>query len=73
MRYQACTNADIKLLRTRIVETGPDRPQLSDPCFYNVSIITSFNNHWDKINEIDSACFADETNQQLTSFYSQDK
>ena len=30
MRYGACTEADIKLLRSRIVGRGPGKPKLSD-------------------------------------------
>ena len=48
MRYGTCTEADIRLLRARIVGKGPGQPKLSDPNFHHVSIITSWNAYRDK-------------------------
>ena len=73
MRYGACTEADVKLLRSRVVGRAPDRPKLSDPKFHHVSIITSYSAHRDKINKVHSKHFAEEAGLKLQEFYSNDK
>ncbi|KIM78332.1 hypothetical protein PILCRDRAFT_53340, partial [Piloderma croceum F 1598] len=49
------------------------RPKLPDKIFRNVSIITAWNSQKDRINELGSAQFAKESDQQLVDFYSIDK
>ena len=73
MRYKACTQEDSAFLRT--CTTGPkaDKPKLAKKNFQNVSIITAWNSQKDRINELGSARFAKENNQQLIDFYSTDK
>jgi len=73
MRYKACTHEDIAFLRTRVTGFNPDRPKLAGKRFQNVPIITSWNSRKDRINELGSAQFAKETNQQLVDFHSIDK
>ena len=46
---------------------------LSEPSFKNMSIITSLNTQKDQVNELCSICFAQETGQQLTHFFSINK
>ncbi|TFK60042.1 hypothetical protein BDN72DRAFT_779918, partial [Pluteus cervinus] len=73
MRYKACTREDIDFLRTRIHQTGnPERPDIRDADFRNVSIITSYNICKDAINSVGCARFSKETNQELVHFYSED-
>ncbi|EKM50409.1 uncharacterized protein PHACADRAFT_104881 [Phanerochaete carnosa HHB-10118-sp] len=73
MSYGACPDADIKLLNSRIVGRANGRPNLSDPRFHHVSIITSWNAHRDKINEVRSVQFAEEAGKSLQELYSNDK
>jgi hypothetical protein len=73
MRYKACTPDDINFLRTCVTGPGKDRPKLPDKNFRNVSIITAWNSQKDRINELGSARFAKESDQQLVDFYSIDK
>ncbi|KAF9052108.1 hypothetical protein BJ165DRAFT_1413860 [Panaeolus papilionaceus] len=54
LRYYACTEEDIALLRSRIPSLNPSL-SLDDPMFKNVSIITAFN--WDK-DSINDVCTA---------------
>jgi hypothetical protein len=72
MRYGACTPDDISFLRTRIAGRGLNQPKLSSKRFRFVSIITAWNAHKDKLNEIGSLRFAKETGQTLVDFYSSD-
>jgi hypothetical protein len=73
MRYKACTPDDITFLRTRIAGTVSGRPKLAQKRFRNVSIITAWNAHKDRINQLGSERFAMETNQTLVTFYSKDQ
>ena len=75
MRYKSCTAADISFLRTRISSTHPDGTERSSICednFRDVSIITGTNLHKDEINRLGALRFAQETNQELTDFFSDD-
>jgi hypothetical protein len=72
MRYGACTPADVDFLRTRVAGRGPGRPKLSSKRFRFVSIITAWNAHKDKLNELGSLRFAKESGQELIDFYSAD-
>ena len=72
MRYKSCTPEDISFLRTRISSTVPGKPSICDKEFRNVSIITGTNLHKDEINRLGSIRFAHETNQGLTTFFSED-
>ena len=73
MRYKDCTENDIEFLRTRIAGTMEPAPQLNDPKFRNVSIITARNIHKDKLNMLGSQHFAADSGQELTHFYSVDQ
>ena len=73
MRYAACTPEDIKFLKSRIAGRCSYQIKLSDKEFRNVSIITALNAQKDRINELESACFAAEIHQTLTDFYSIDR
>ncbi|KAJ7351642.1 hypothetical protein DFH08DRAFT_694662 [Mycena albidolilacea] len=72
MRFGACTPSDLEYLRTRTISRRFGHPTFEDPRFRNVSIITALNAQKDKINEIGCQKFADETNQPLVHFYSED-
>lgn len=72
MRYKACTPSDITFLRGRVSSNLPGRPNISDPEFRNVSVITALNVHKDAINILGSGRFASESKQTLVSFYSDD-
>lgn len=73
MRYAACTKDDITFLRSRIAGNKENQPKLYHKDVKNVSIITALNSQKDRINELGCKRFADETNQELTDFYSIDK
>jgi hypothetical protein len=73
MRYKACTKEDVAFLISRIAGRGPGRPKIGAKRFRNVSIITAWNAHKDKLNELGSSRFAAETGQELVHFYSVDK
>jgi hypothetical protein len=72
MRYGACTPDDISFLRSRVAGRGPGQPKLSSKRFRFVSIITAWNAHKDRLNELGSIRFAKETSQDLVDFYSSD-
>lgn len=72
MRYGACTVADVRFLRSRIAGKRPEQPKLAEKRFRNVSVITAWNSHKDKLNQLGSERFASETKQKLTHFYSID-
>ena len=73
MMYAACTNDDLELLKTLHANRNITNKLLTSPNFRNVSIITSLNTQKDQMNESCSICFARNTNQELTHFYSIDK
>jgi hypothetical protein len=73
MRYAACTNNDLEFLKTLHANNNINNKSLSSSNFRNVSIITSLNTQKDQINESCLICFARDTNQELTHFYSIDK
>jgi hypothetical protein len=72
MRYAACTPDDIAFLRTRVIGPKPGQPRFDYPNFRSVPIITAWNSQKDKLNEIGSRRFADDTGQTLTDFFSVD-
>jgi hypothetical protein len=72
MRYKACTAEDICFLRTLISSEQPGRLSVCSSNFRNVSIITGTNLQKDEINRLGAIRFAQETNQELTDFYSDD-
>jgi hypothetical protein len=72
MRYKACTAEDISFLRTLVSSEQPGRMSVCSNDFRNVSIITGTNLHKDEINRLGAIRFAQETNQELTDFYSDD-
>ncbi|KAI0348766.1 hypothetical protein OH77DRAFT_1379468, partial [Trametes cingulata] len=73
LRYKACTPDDIKLLQSRVAGRGSGKPKLNQPRFRNVSVITAWNSHRDKINELGCQRFAQENGKSLTTFYSVDR
>ncbi|KAJ6512504.1 hypothetical protein C8R45DRAFT_812813 [Mycena sanguinolenta] len=73
MRFGACTPEDIAFLRGRIASDRPDYPHLDDEAFKNVSIITAHNVDKDTINDFGPERFAQDTGQELVSFYSVDR
>ena len=72
MRYKACTPDDICFLRTLVSSEQPGRMSVCSNDFRNVSIITGTNLHKDEINRLGAIRFAQETDQELTDFYSDD-
>ncbi|KAK0222357.1 hypothetical protein IW262DRAFT_1448329 [Armillaria fumosa] len=60
LRYKAATKEDIDFLQSRVVAKHGG-PQLTDPEFHNVSIIT------DEYNRLGAMRFAEETGQELYS------
>ncbi|KAJ7707222.1 hypothetical protein B0H16DRAFT_1345312 [Mycena metata] len=73
MRYRACTEEDIKFLRTKVASDRPGHPHLDSIKFRNVSVITAWNIHKDTINDLGARRFAEDTGQQLHKFYSIDR
>ena len=72
MRHKDCDPEDIQFLRTRITSFHSQKASICDKDFRNVAIITAKNAQKDEINKIGCIRFAEETNQQLTHFYSDD-
>lgn len=72
LRYKASTASDIALLRTRISSNVRGRVHVGDPMFRDVSVITPQNVDRDAMNVYSSERFAQDTGQELTSFYSRD-
>ncbi|KAF8144565.1 hypothetical protein K438DRAFT_1631698 [Mycena galopus ATCC 62051] len=72
MRFGACTQRDLDYLRSRTISRHPGHPTFEDTGFRHISIITALNAQKDRINELGCKRFAEETNQTLTHFYSED-
>ncbi|KAJ7922067.1 hypothetical protein B0H13DRAFT_1603992 [Mycena leptocephala] len=72
MRFGACTQADLEYLRSRTINRRPGHPTFEDPRFRHVSVITALNAQKDRINQMGREKFAEETDQELTHFYSED-
>ncbi|KAF5367284.1 hypothetical protein D9615_010468 [Tricholomella constricta] len=72
MRYKSCTPEDLAFLRSRMSSALPGRSSIAEERFRNVSVITSFNVDKDAINVLGTQRFAEETDQQLVDFYSED-
>ena len=72
MRYKSCTVDDINFLRTRISSTHSNYSSICEKNFRDVSIITGTNLQKDEINRMGAIRFAQETNQTLTDFFSED-
>ncbi len=72
MQYKACTADDITLLTSRVCGASADSPNINEKPFRNVSIITGLNVHKDEFNQLETLQFAQETNQELVHFYSED-
>lgn len=71
MRYKTCTTDDIDYLH-QLSSPQSIAKKLQDEQFRNVSVITAFNIHRDRINELGTNRFAADTNETLISFYSKD-
>lgn len=72
MRFGAWKASDLEYLRSRTISRRPGHPTFEDPRFRHVSMITALNAQKDNINEMGCMKFAEETNQTLTDFYSDD-
>ena len=72
MRYASCTEEDLAFLQSMIAGKSLGQPDISSPEFRNVSIITGLNAEKDRMNELGSKRFAEDTKQTLTDFYSVD-
>ena len=72
MRYRDCTLEDIQFLRSCITSEQPDKPSITDSKFKFVSIITAKNSQKDEINHLGCIKFAQETEQELIDFFSDD-
>ncbi|KAI0069438.1 hypothetical protein K474DRAFT_1584497, partial [Panus rudis PR-1116 ss-1] len=72
MRYADCTPQDIQVLNSMVVGNSQNQIRLTDLNFRNVSIITRYNSHRDRINELGCERFARESGQTLHTFYSAD-
>ncbi|KAJ3481995.1 hypothetical protein NLI96_g7290 [Meripilus lineatus] len=72
LRYGACTNDDIKLIKSRVLGTNLPVSIMDRAEFRNVSILTAINSHRDAINNRASVRYARDNEQQLTKFYSVD-
>lgn len=73
MRYAACTPQDIIFLRSLISSGEPGQKHVSQKKFRNISVITGWNVQKDRLNELGINRFANDTNQELTDFFSTDK
>ena len=72
MRYKDCTVEDIQFLRTLISSPLPGKPSITAPEFRFVSIITAKNAQKDEINRLACQKFAQESEQELVDFFSDD-
>ncbi len=72
MQYKACTKDDITFLHSRVCRSSDSAPEITSEKYRNVSIITSLNIHKDAYNQIGTARFTQETDQELTYFFSDD-
>ncbi|PBK91907.1 hypothetical protein ARMGADRAFT_899131, partial [Armillaria gallica] len=72
MRYTSATKVDIAFLQSKVAGK-PTAAKIMDKEFQNISIITRLNVHKDKYNRIGAIQFTEETGQELTVFYSDDK
>lgn len=73
MRYGACTEDDVRYLRSKVAGFTEDSPRLDDGKFRNISIITARNIHKDTINAAGAARFARDTGQELVDLCSIDR
>ena len=67
------TQDDIDFLKTHIAGKNTGQPNIAKKRFRNVSIITELNSQKNQLNKLGSMCFAAETGQNLTDFYSDDE
>ncbi|KAF6763373.1 hypothetical protein DFP72DRAFT_761478, partial [Ephemerocybe angulata] len=72
LRYRDCTNEDVAFLRS-LSPVHNSEVSLSDPKWRDVSVITSWNSHKDRINDMNAKRFALEHGMELHYFYSLDK
>ena len=73
VRLCLCTDDDLALFRSRVSGLNAGLPQLLDPDFERVSMITALNAHRDIINTVNAVRFARARNQNLFYFHSRDK
>jgi hypothetical protein len=68
MHYKCCTNADIVLLKSRVIRTE-GTPDLTNANFHNISIIVGTNKERDVINKHGCQCFAADAGHPLSHFH----
>ncbi|KAJ3552729.1 hypothetical protein NM688_g3999 [Phlebia brevispora] len=73
MRYGACTEQNLKVLRTRIAGLDAGQPHMGEEQFRNISILTAWNAHRDAINEASVERFAADNGRTLYTFFSNDR
>jgi hypothetical protein len=72
LQYKSCTAEDVAFCRSLVSAQIPGRPCIADNDFCNVSTITARNVHKDEINRLGAIRFANETDQTLVDFFSED-
>ena len=72
MRYKNCDSQDLKFLQSRRATGHGSGPNLNLPAFRHAPMICGTNIYKDALNESGAKQYADDTNQELTSFYSID-
>lgn len=72
MRFRDCTEDDITFLKSRVTGRKDSVHTVTSAEFRNVSIITAWNVHKDKVNRLGTLWFANETKQELMDFFSDD-
>ena len=60
-------------MKTLIAGRNVNQPNIAQKWYRNVSIITELNSQKDQLNKLGSFCFAKDTDQKLTDFYSDDE
>ncbi|KAF5366096.1 hypothetical protein D9757_012699 [Collybiopsis confluens] len=72
MRYKACTPDDIRFLKSLVSSDKPGRHYIGAMPWHEAPLIVGENKQKDEINRMGCIRFAQETDQQLTHFYSAD-
>ncbi|TFK59133.1 hypothetical protein BDN72DRAFT_781172, partial [Pluteus cervinus] len=72
LRYKACTPEDLEFFDTRVHTNHTQGPSICADRFRNISIITGYNATRDKLNEMGTIRWAEEHQQDLYDFYSDD-
>ncbi len=72
MRFHDCTEDDITFLKSRVSGRKDSVHTVTSAEFRNVSIITAWNVHKDKVNRLGTLQFANKTKQELMDFFTDD-